>query len=126
MAKQRTRLGKINIIIVSGRTGVGKSTLVNAVFGTDFARTATGRRVTRLAVWYERDNHPLRIRDTKGLEMAAYEETWAALKTEVENGRTDPNPTKHIHMGWVCVQEPALLLGRRLVHCSQNSVKPFF
>jgi uncharacterized protein (DUF697 family)/GTP-binding protein EngB required for normal cell division len=107
LAKQRTRLGKINII-VAGRTGVGKSTLVNAVFGTDFARTAMGRPVTTHAVWYERDNHPLRILDTKGLETAAYEETWAAVKTEVEKGRSDPDPTKHIHMGWVCVQEPAL------------------
>jgi uncharacterized protein (DUF697 family)/GTP-binding protein EngB required for normal cell division len=107
LAKQRTKLGKINII-VAGRTGVGKSTLVNAVFGADFARTATGRPVTLHAVWYERDNHPLRILDTKGLETAAYEETWATLKTEVENGRSDPNPTKHIHIGWVCVQEPAL------------------
>jgi len=107
LAKQRTKLGKINII-VAGRTGVGKSTLVNAVFGADFARTAMGRPVTRHAVWYERDNHPLRILDTKGLETAAYEETWAALKTEVERGRSEPNPTKQIHIGWVCVQEPAL------------------
>lgn len=107
MARQRTKLGKINIV-VAGRTGVGKSTLVNAIFGTEFAHTAMGRPVTRHAVWYERDNHPLRILDTKGLETAAYDETWAALKAEVEAGRSNPSPTKHIHMGWVCVQEPGL------------------
>ena len=107
LAKQRTRLGKINII-VAGRTGVGKSTLINAIFGADYARTAMGRPVTKHAVWYERDNHPLRILDTKGLETAAYDETWSALKAEVENGRNDPNPSRHIHIGWVCVQEPAL------------------
>ncbi len=43
---QREKLGKINII-VAGRTGTGKSTLVNAVFGDDFAETATGRPVTQ-------------------------------------------------------------------------------
>jgi len=49
LAKQRTKLGKINII-VAGHTGVGKSTLVNAVFGREFALTAEGRPVTRHAV----------------------------------------------------------------------------
>lgn len=107
LAKQRTKLGKINII-VAGRTGVGKSTLINAVFGADYARTAMGRPVTRHAVWYERDMQPLRILDTRGLETAAYDETWAALKTEIERGRADPNPTNQIHIAWVCVQEPAL------------------
>ena len=107
LEKQRTKLGKINII-VAGRTGVGKSTLINAVFGADYARTAMGRPVTQHAVWYERANHPLRILDTRGLETAAYDETWAALKAEIERGRADPNPINHIHIAWVCVQEPAL------------------
>lgn len=107
LEKQRTKLGKINII-VAGRTGVGKSTLINAVFGADYARTAMGRPVTQHAVWYERVTHPLRILDTRGLETAAYDETWAALKAEIERGRADPNPINHIHIAWVCVQEPAL------------------
>ena len=103
---QREKLGKINII-VAGRTGTGKSTLVNAVFGEDFAETAIGRPVTQHATWYELERHPLRILDTKGLETADYAQTWAALKAEIIKGRRSADSKDHIHIGWVCVQEPA-------------------
>ena len=35
-------LGRINIL-VAGQTGVGKSTLINSIFGESFAATAAGR-----------------------------------------------------------------------------------
>ncbi len=41
--KQR---GKVNIVI-AGKTGVGKSTLVNAVFQGNLAETGDGRPVTQ-------------------------------------------------------------------------------
>ncbi|MFC0386880.1 GTPase [Muricoccus vinaceus] len=107
LKEQRAKLGKINII-VAGRTGTGKSTLINAVFGEHFAKTAMGRPVTQHATWYERENHPLRILDTKGLETSEYVETWKALKDEIAKGRSSADPRQHIHIGWVCVQEPAL------------------
>jgi uncharacterized protein (DUF697 family)/GTP-binding protein EngB required for normal cell division len=104
---QQRKLGKINII-VAGRTGTGKSTLINAVFGEEFAQTAMGRPVTQNATWYERDGHPLRILDTKGLETSEYAQTWDALRSEIAKGRSSADPRQHIHVGWVCVQEPAL------------------
>lgn len=105
--EQRAKLGKINII-VAGRTGTGKSTLINAVFGENFAKTAMGRPVTQHATWYERENHPLRILDTKGLETSDYADTWAGLKHEIAKGRSSTDPSRQIHVGWVCVQEPGL------------------
>lgn len=111
LKEQMDKLGKINII-VAGRTGTGKSTLVNAIFGENFAKTAMGRPVTQHATWYGRENHPLHLLDTKGLETSEYAETWAGLQREIAKGRAATDPRDHIHIGWVCVQEPALRFER--------------
>ena len=42
------RLGRMNLLLV-GKTGTGKSSLVNAVFGDDVAETGVGRPVTSSA-----------------------------------------------------------------------------
>jgi uncharacterized protein (DUF697 family)/GTP-binding protein EngB required for normal cell division len=107
LKEQLSKMGRFNVI-VAGRTGTGKSTLVNAVFGEEFARTAMGKPVTQCATWHERENHPLRILDTKGLETATYQETWDAVQKEIRKGRGSTDPSQHIHMGWVCIQEPGL------------------
>ena len=41
-------------IIIAGITGAGKSTLINAVFGKDFAETGKGRPVTQEIREYQR------------------------------------------------------------------------
>src|SRR5947209_3637743 len=71
--------GHVNVLI-AGRTGVGKSTLVNAVFQGDFATTGHGRPVTMQTREITKEGVPLSIFDTRGLEMAEYA---AALRTLV-------------------------------------------
>ena len=41
------KLGNINILIC-GKTGVGKSTLINAVFGSEYAKVGQGNPVLRI------------------------------------------------------------------------------
>ena len=47
-AKHLRSIGTVNIL-VAGQTGVGKSTLINGVFGEGFAKTAIGEPVTQHA-----------------------------------------------------------------------------
>lgn len=101
---QKRKLGTINIL-VAGQTGAGKSTLVNAVFGEEFAKTARGKPVTKKATWYARDGHPLRMLDTRGLEAASYQETLDDLKKAILAGRGSPVANEQIHIAWICVQE---------------------
>ena len=53
-------IGRFNLAIF-GKTGVGKSTLVNAIFGSEIAKTGIGEPVTRAEHLY------LRLRSLRDL-----------------------------------------------------------
>jgi uncharacterized protein (DUF697 family)/predicted GTPase len=96
--------GHVNVL-VAGRTGVGKSTLVNAVFQGDFATTGHGRPVTTNTREIIKEGVPLSIFDTRGLEMADYAASLQALRSFVEQRQRERDPNRHIHVCWVCVEE---------------------
>ena len=97
-------LGHVNIIITGG-TGVGKSTLINAVFQGDLAQTGHGRPITKNTREIKKEGVPLSIFDTRGLEMADYDETLNQLSSTVDHKAKDTNPNNHIHVAWVCISE---------------------
>jgi uncharacterized protein (DUF697 family)/GTP-binding protein EngB required for normal cell division len=98
------RRGIVNIV-VAGRSGVGKSTLVNAVFQGNLAATGQGRPVTQEAREYTKDGIPVAILDTRGLEMERYPATLKSLEELVRQRTADPDATRHLHAAWVCVSE---------------------
>ena len=105
-AKHLRNMGSVNIL-VAGQTGVGKSTLINSVFGEQFARTAAGRPVTQHAEWFTSDTVPLRILDTRGLEAKDYAITLHDMRTEIENLRSQRDERDQLHMAWVCISSPS-------------------
>jgi uncharacterized protein (DUF697 family)/GTP-binding protein EngB required for normal cell division len=96
--------GQVNILI-AGKTGVGKSTLINAVFQGNFATTGQGRPVTQTTREIKKDGIPLSLFDTRGLELKEYAETFKELENFVKNKNNDSNPMNHIHMAWICIDE---------------------
>lgn len=96
--------GRVNILI-AGRTGVGKSTLINAVFQGNLATTGQGRPVTQHTREVSKEGIPVTIVDTRGLELADYAATFAELEDFILKRRNDPDPQRHVHVAWVCLAE---------------------
>ncbi len=92
-------------VLIAGRTGVGKSTLINSVFQGNFADTGQGRPVTQNTREIVKDGIPLSIFDTRGLEMADFSSTLKSLKSFISDRHNDRDQKKHIHVAWVCVEE---------------------
>ena len=92
-------------IIVAGITGTGKSTLLNAVFGQDFARTGTGRPVTSSMNDYETPDIPIHIWDTVGLELdsAKTKETIANIRKTIADKSSSQDQFDRIHAIWYCI-----------------------
>lgn len=96
--------GHVNVV-VAGRSGVGKSTLINAVFSGSLASTGQGRPVTTEVREITKEGHPISLFDTRGLELNCFEETVKALHQLVTERSRDPDPSRHIHVAWLCVSE---------------------
>lgn len=92
-------------VLIAGRTGVGKSTLINSVFQGNLATTGQGRPVTENTREITKEGVPLSVFDTRGLEMADFSGTLGSLEKFVSDRRSEPDEKRHIHVAWVCVVE---------------------
>lgn len=96
--------GRVNILI-AGKTGVGKSTLVNAVFQGNLAETGDGRPVTQTTREIKKEGIPLSIFDTRGLEISEYKNTVQDLEKLIQERQRSEDSNQHIHIGWICIME---------------------
>jgi uncharacterized protein (DUF697 family)/GTP-binding protein EngB required for normal cell division len=97
------QLGHANIAVV-GNTGVGKSTLINAMFGFDIAKTGVGRRVTEEIAYYEHPTGAVGFFDTRGIETGEAKsqliEGFRSLVVE----RRSRDQSEQIHVAWYCLR----------------------
>lgn len=96
-------LGCFNLAVF-GKTGVGKSTLVNAIFGSQVAATGLGKPVTQGLVYYRHPGGLLGLYDSEGFETGTSgDEILAALRQYVGSSRTLPID-QQIHAAWYLVR----------------------
>jgi uncharacterized protein (DUF697 family) len=92
-------LGRFNLAIF-GKTGTGKSTLVNAIFGDDVAATGVGRPVTTGLDYYVHPNGVLGVYDSRGFETGeAGDRILDALEGIVSDTRR-AGVDEQIHTAW--------------------------
>lgn len=102
-ARQEAELGRVNIAVF-GKTGVGKSTLVNAIFGEPVAVTGIGAPVTTGSHLYLDKRGSLGVIDTRGLELGRDDdEIVRELTKAVKESRGKP-VEEQIHIVWYCVR----------------------
>ncbi|EPC7542696.1 GTPase [Morganella morganii] len=94
---------KFNIILF-GATGVGKSSLVNAVFGEEIVKSGVGKPVTQHLTKIIVPKKGLVLWDTKGIESKDYEETINQLKKEIKSSFDGYSHLDDVpHLGWMCI-----------------------
>lgn len=104
ISEEYGKLNTLNIMVI-GKTGVGKSTLINAVFSENIATTGQGQPVTQKMALYSKPGIPLRIYDTKGLELG--EQVQKEVKDEIFDTIRKQNDlndiSESIHCIWYCI-----------------------
>ena len=104
IAEKIKNLNTLNII-VAGKTGVGKSTLINSVFREKLAETGMGKPVTQHMRKITKKGVPLAIYDTRGFELG--KEVQTEVKKEVtetiSKGLATQDINKAIHCIWYCI-----------------------
>lgn len=98
-------MDKGNVLVI-GNSGVGKSTLINAVLGEERAKTSWGPEgTTRELELYEADGVPFRIIDTVGFEPSFIKERLAinAVKKWSRESAKSGYEDTGINVIWFCV-----------------------
>lgn len=101
-----------NVLII-GNSGVGKSTLINAVFGEEKAKTGWGTEgTTKELEIYESETIPFRIIDSVGFEPSFIKEHKAinAVKKWSKNSAKQGYEDNQINVIWFCVDGNAAKL----------------
>lgn len=101
--KQAALMGRFNLGVF-GKTGVGKSTLINAVFGEHVAATGIGAPVTQGSHLYLDPRGSLGLIDTRGLEIGRDDKVLVnELRAWVVKQRKEPLH-EQMHAAWYCVR----------------------
>lgn len=85
-------------ILICGASGVGKSSLINHVFGGQVARVGHAIPVTKGIEKYARDNVSVVLYDSQGYELGKN----CDYQENIEKW-LDQSPDKTIHMAWYCI-----------------------
>ncbi|GAA8938198.1 GTP-binding protein [Helicobacter pylori] len=92
-------------ILLMGATRVGKSSLINALFGKEVAKAGIGKPVTQHLEKYVDEEKGLILWDTKGIEAEDYQNTMESLKKEMEDSFKTLDEKKAIDVAYLCVKE---------------------
>lgn len=96
------KMNPVNILI-AGKTGVGKSTLINSVFRENLADTGIGKPVTKHLRRISKEGIPIALYDTRGLELNP--KVQKDIKNEIFDLVEQNKQTRDaVHAVYYCIQ----------------------
>ena len=100
--KELKNLAPVNILMV-GKSGVGKSTLINSVFRERIAETGIGKPVTKHLQKITRNDVPITIYDTRGLELdpAVQKQVRDEIYSLIDENKGTEDA---VHVAYYCIQ----------------------
>lgn len=100
--KEIKDLDTVNILVL-GKSGVGKSTLINTIFREKIVDTGVGYPVTKHLQRVARKDVPITIYDSRGLELS--ESVQEKVQEEVFSLLKEKEKSKEaIHLAYFCIQ----------------------
>ncbi|GAA8493268.1 hypothetical protein HpNP92_04760 [Helicobacter pylori] len=84
---------------------MGKSSLINALFGKEIAKAGVGKPITQHLEKYVDEEKGLILWDTKGIEAKDYKDTMESIKKEMEASFKTLDEKEAIDVAYLCVKE---------------------